>query len=79
MRIKPKIESDVDKWYELYGNGIGGIFLDGGWNDCRPNNIYADLYKYSNNYTKRKHPNASTVLNPGATMPQCFGSTMDTL
>ncbi|KAI9703551.1 MAG: hypothetical protein M1820_005855 [Bogoriella megaspora] len=74
-----QIESDVDKWYELYGNGIGGIFFDEGWNDCGPNNIYADLYKYINSYTKRKHPNAFTVLNPGATMPQCFESTMDTL
>jgi len=74
-----QIEQDVDKWYELYGSNLGGIFFDEGWPECGPNNIYADLYKYINNYTKRKHPGAFTVLNPGSPMAQCYEDTMDTL
>lgn len=74
-----QIERDVDKWYELYGSKMGGIFFDEGWNDCGPNNIYSDLYAYINAYTKRRYPGAFTVLNPGSTMPQCFEDTMDTL
>jgi hypothetical protein len=74
-----QIEEDVDMWYSLYGNSIGGIFFDEGWNDCGPNNVYANLYIHIDRYTKTKHPGAFTVLNPGATMPQCFEHTMDTL
>ncbi|KAK0099341.1 hypothetical protein ONS95_006298 [Cadophora gregata] len=74
-----QIEQDVDKWYELYPNGIGGIFFDEGWPSCGRNNIYSDLYTYINAYTKRKHPGAYTVLNPGSTMEQCFEDTIDTL
>ncbi|QIW96307.1 hypothetical protein AMS68_001825 [Peltaster fructicola] len=74
-----QIEQDVEKWYELYGDAIGGIFFDEGWNDCGPNNIYADLYAFINRNTKRRHPGAFTVLNPGATMPECFDATMDAL
>lgn len=74
-----QIERDVDLWYELYGDVIGGIFFDEGWNDCGPDNVYANLYKYINDYTTRKHPGALPVLNPGSTMPQCFEHTMDTL
>lgn len=58
---------------------MGGIFFDEGWPECGPNNIYSDLYAYINNYTKRKHPGAFTVLNPGSTIAQCFENTMDTL
>lgn len=74
-----QIEEDVDMWYSLYGNGIGGIFFDEGWNDCGPNNVYANLYIHIDRYTKTKHPSAFTVLNPGATIPQCLEHTMDTL
>jgi hypothetical protein len=74
-----QIEQDVDKWFELYGTSLGGIFFDEGWPECGPNNIYADLYAYINNYTKRKHPGAYTVLNPGSPIAQCFENTMDTL
>ncbi|EHL03307.1 hypothetical protein M7I_0522 [Glarea lozoyensis 74030] len=73
------IEQDVDKWYELYGSSLGGIFFDEGWPECGPNNIYADVYAYINNYTKRKYPGAFTVLNPGSPIAQCFENTMDTL
>jgi hypothetical protein len=64
-----RIESDVDKWYELYGSGMCGIFFDEGWNDCGPGNMYSNLYTYINAYTKRRYPGAYTVLNPGSTMP----------
>jgi hypothetical protein len=74
-----QIEQDVDKWFELYGTSVGGIFFDEGWPECGPNNIYADLYAHINNYTKRKHPGAFTVLNPGSPIAQCFEDTMDTL
>jgi hypothetical protein len=74
-----QIERDVDKWYELYGDKMGGIFFDEGWNDCGENNKYADLYRHLNDYTKRQHPGAMTVLNPGATMPACFEESADTL
>jgi len=74
-----QIEQDIDKWYELYGSSLGGIFFDEGWPECGPNNVYADLYSYINNYTKRKHPGAFTVLNPGSPIAQCYENTMDAL
>ncbi|KAI9372873.1 fibronectin type III domain protein [Aspergillus egyptiacus] len=74
-----QIQTDVDLWYSLYPGKIGGIFFDEGWNDCGPDNQYADLYRFISDYTKRKHPSAFTVLNPGATMPQCFEDSADTL
>lgn len=49
------------------------------WPECGDNNEYHDLYKYINDYTKRKHPGAYTILNPGSPMASCFEDTMDTL
>ena len=74
-----QIEQDVDKWFELYPGSIGGIFFDEGWPECGPNNIYSDVYAHINAYTKRKHPGAFTVLNPGSAIMQCYEDTMDTL
>jgi hypothetical protein len=74
-----QIMGDVDKWFELYPGGIGGIFFDEGWPQCGSNNIYSDLYSYINAYTKRKHAGAFTVLNPGSSIEQCYEDTMDTL
>jgi hypothetical protein len=74
-----QIEQDIDKWYELYGSSLGGIFFDEGWPECGDNNIYADLYAYIDDYTKRKHPGTYTVLNPGSPIAQCYEDTMDTL
>ncbi|KAJ5326091.1 uncharacterized protein N7506_009193 [Penicillium brevicompactum] len=74
-----QIEADVDMWYKLYGNSIGGIFFDEGWPECGTDNKYASLYKHINDYTKRAYPGAYTVLNPGSTMASCFEDTMDTL
>ncbi|KAL4983900.1 fibronectin type III domain protein [Aspergillus falconensis] len=74
-----QIETDVDLWYELYPGKIGGIFFDEAWNNCGPDNQYADLYRFLSDYTKRKHQDAFTVLNPGTAMPQCFENSADTL
>lgn len=74
-----QIEQDVNKWFELYPSGIGGIFFDEGWPECGLNNIYSNLYNHINAYTKRKHPGAYTLLNPGSPMAQCYDDTMDTL
>ncbi|KAL4971544.1 Spherulation-specific family 4-domain-containing protein [Aspergillus desertorum] len=74
-----QIEADVDLWYKLYPGKIGGIFFDEGWNDCGPDNQYADLYRFISDNTKRKYQNALTVLNPGAPVPQCFENSTDTL
>ena len=67
-----QIQGDVDLWYQLYPGLIGGIFFDEGWNECGPDNQYSELYRFITETTKRKYPGAFTVLNPGATMPQCF-------
>ncbi|KAE8358366.1 Spherulation-specific family 4-domain-containing protein [Aspergillus caelatus] len=74
-----QIEEDIDMWYTLYGSSIGGIFFDEGWPECGDNNKFVDLYKYINDYTKRAHPGAYTILNPGSPMASCFEDTMDTL
>ncbi|PWY96628.1 fibronectin type III domain protein [Aspergillus sclerotioniger CBS 115572] len=69
----------ADWWYKLYPGVIGGIFFDEGWNDCGTDNQYSELYRFITDTKKRKHPGAFTVLNPGATMPQCFEHSADTL
>ncbi|OQD78925.1 hypothetical protein PENANT_c071G04858 [Penicillium antarcticum] len=74
-----QIEEDIDMWYNLYDDSIGGIFFDEGWPECGDSNQYVDLYKHINDYTKRNHPGAYTVLNPGSPMASCFEDTMDTL
>jgi hypothetical protein len=74
-----QIEEDIDMWYTLYGNGMGGIFFDEGWPECGDSNQYVNLYKHINDYTKRKYPGAYTILNPGSPMASCFEDTMDTL
>ena len=58
--------------FSLYGNAMGGIFFDEGWNTCGDNNQYADLYPFISDTTKSRHAGAYTVLNPGGSMPQCF-------
>lgn len=73
-----QVQEDVAQWYRLYPD-IGGIFFDEGWNDCGENNVNAELYRHINQNTKRIHPGAYTVLNPGAPMPQCFEHSADTL
>ncbi|KAF3392625.1 hypothetical protein F1880_008918 [Penicillium rolfsii] len=74
-----QIEEDIDMWYNLYGNSIGGIFFDEGWPECGDSNQYVNLYKHINDYTKRKYLGAYTILNHGSPMASCFEDTMDTL
>ncbi|KAL2837500.1 Spherulation-specific family 4-domain-containing protein [Aspergillus pseudoustus] len=74
-----QIEEDIDMRCNLYGSSIGGIFFDEGWPECGDNNQYVDLYKYINDYTKRRHSDALTVLNPGSPIAPCHEDIMDTL
>jgi len=77
-----QIENDVELWYKHYPGKISGIFFDEGWNSCGETldkTTYADLYRFINDNTKRKHPGAYTVLNPGDYMPKCFEHSADTL
>jgi hypothetical protein len=77
-----QIEEDVEMWYKLYPGMIDGIFFDEGWNACGSdgkNTKYSEIYDYLNANTKRNHPNAYTVLNPGIAVPQCFENSADTL
>jgi len=59
-------------YFSLFPGDIGGIFFDEAWNECGPNDIHAEIYRMISDNTKRKHPGAYTVLNPGANMSQCF-------
>jgi chitodextrinase len=77
-----QIQRDVDAWYAFYGNDLAGIFFDQGQNACGPNagsNGWADLYRDLNDYVKRQHPGAITVLNPGIVVPQCYEFAADVL
>jgi hypothetical protein len=74
-----QIQEDVDQWYKLYPDHMGGIFFDEAWNVCGSSNQNAELYKFLTQETKRKYPGAYTVLNPGAPMSQCFEHSADTL
>lgn len=74
-----QIEQDVDTWYRLYGDSIGGIFFDEGYNVCGVDNDYANYYEELNRYAKTRHPGAMTVLNPGTVVPQCYEDTADVL
>jgi len=73
---------DVEMWYKLYPGMMDGIFFDEGCNTCGPDDRstkYSEIYDYLNANTKRNHPNAYTVLNPGVGVPQCFENGADNL
>ncbi len=75
-------QQDINSWYELYGDDLGGIFFDDGQNACGPedgSNRWADLQAQLNEFQKRRHPDSLTVLNPGTVVPQCFENTADVL
>jgi hypothetical protein len=72
-----QIEQDVNAWYALYGNDMGGIFFDEGFNVCGSNDEFPAMYTQVNSYAKRAHPGALTVLNPGTSIPQCYEDTAD--
>ncbi|MEW2119604.1 spherulation-specific family 4 protein [Streptomyces sp. NPDC005474] len=75
-----QIDQDVDTWYRLYGASIDGIFFDDGFNACTANNDdVPSWYSEVNDYAKRQHPGALTVLNPGTVVPQCYEDTADIL
>jgi hypothetical protein len=74
-----QIQYDVDAWYALYPGNIDGIFFDEGHNECGAGNELADVYLHLNQWTKRKHAGALTVLNPGIGVPQCYEDAADIL
>src|SRR5262249_14042298 len=74
-----QIEADINTWYRLYGASMDGIFFDDGFNACGAGDEYADWYRELNDYAKRQHPGALTVLNPGTVVPQCYDGTADVL
>lgn len=74
-----QIEQDIDRWYEFYGDDIGGIFFDEGYNNCDDANHFADIYDYVDRYTKLKHGDAFTVSNPGVSIGECYKNAVDTL
>jgi hypothetical protein len=74
-----QIEQDINRWYALYPGLVDGIFFDQGHNLCGDGNYIARLYQFVNQFEKRYHPTAMTVLNPGAVVPQCYEWTADVL
>jgi hypothetical protein len=74
-----QIEQDVNLWYRFYGDDLGGIFYDQGFNECGIDNIFANCYSLLNQYVKRHHGGSMTVLNPGTPVPRCYENTADVL
>jgi hypothetical protein len=75
-------ESDINAWYQFYGSDIGGIFMDETTETCGPtasSTEYADQYRELSAYVKSTHPDASTVLNPGTAVGQCYRDAADVL
>ena len=75
-------EQDINRWYDLYGSAMDGIFLDDAQNVCGPtgtSTAYVDLYAELNEYVHRHHRGALTVLNPGVAVPQCYEDVADVL
>ena len=76
---------DVDKWYSLYGGSGGsvdGIFFDDVLNQCGPGDgseQYVALYRELNAYVHTAHQGSLTVVNPGASVSQCYGDAADIL
>ncbi|KAL2816080.1 hypothetical protein BJX63DRAFT_430372 [Aspergillus granulosus] len=65
-----QIEEDIDMWYNLYGDSIGGIFFDEGWPECGDNNQYVGLYKYTYTWTI---PLGTSTINSGKFVVQAQG------
>lgn len=77
---RSQIQHDIDAWYAFYGaSGLDGIFFDQGQNTCGTSNAYANLYKDLTDYVKHNHLGATTALNPGITVPQCYQNSADIL
>jgi hypothetical protein len=74
-----QIEQDINRWYALYPGLVDGIFFDQGHNLCGDGDSIVRLYQFINQFEKRYHPGATTVLNPGAVVPQCYEWSADVL
>ena len=75
-------EQDIDRWYNLYGGSLDGIFFDDGQNVCGPTSSsteYVDLYSQLNDYVHHNHRGSFTVMNPGVAVPECYEDTADVL
>ncbi len=77
-----QIQHDINAWYQFYGSELSGIFFDQAQNACGPttdSNDWADLYRTLSNGVERLHPGATTVLNPGTNVPQCYENAADVI
>jgi hypothetical protein len=70
-----QIEQDVNLWYSFYGDDLGGIFFDQGFDGSGSVNWYSFL----NQYVKRHHSGSMTALNLGTSVPRSFEHTADVL
>jgi chitodextrinase len=77
-----QIQHDINAWYQFYGTDLSGIFFDQVQNACGPtsdSNDWADLYRTLSEGVERLHPGATTVLNPGTNVPQCYEDAGDVI
>ncbi len=77
-----QIQHDIDAWYTFYGSSLTGIFFDQTQNACGPtpdSNAWAGLYRQLSDEVDRLHPGATTVLNPGIGVPQCYEDAGDVI
>jgi hypothetical protein len=77
-----QIESDIEAWYQFYGNDLGGVFLDEGTSACGPTSDpeqYASEYRAIRDHLRAAHPGSATVLNPGIAVPNCYRDAADVL
>ncbi|MBP2472939.1 hypothetical protein JOF53_001811 [Crossiella equi] len=71
-RPEAEIRADVDRHMAWYG--VGGIFLDETTTDCAHQPFYERLYRYI-----RGKATVTVVLNPGASVEECYLSAGDVL
>jgi chitodextrinase len=77
-----QIQHDINAWYQFYGSDLSGIFFDQVQNACGPasdSTDWADLYRTLSAGVERLHPGATTVLNPGTNVPQCYEDAGDVI
>ncbi|MEU8006403.1 spherulation-specific family 4 protein [Catellatospora sp. NPDC049111] len=75
-----QVQQDVATWYRLYGaDGLGGIFFDEVQNVSGPQDAYIDTYRMLDRHTKKAHPGAFTVINPGIDTEPCYADAADVI
>jgi hypothetical protein len=74
-----QIQQDISRWYALYPGMLDGIFFDQGYNQCGEGDAIALQYRFVHEFQKQHHRGSMTVLNPGATVPQCYEDSADVL